>query len=70
MFRQNVLRAVAGMFSLVAAGSALATEPTGVDVTALEATIMDGLGPIGTIGLAVLSVLAAILIYKLIRRAM
>ncbi len=71
MFKKFASRAAAGSLALVAAGSALATEPAaGVDVSTLETTISDAMTPIGTVGLAVLAVLAGIMVFKLIRRVM
>ena len=56
--------------AVLVSGSAMATEPAAVDVSGLTSTITGSLTPIGAVGLAVLGVLAAIMVYKLIRRVM
>lgn len=57
--------------SFLAAGAALATEPTtGIDTTGLVSTIEGAMTPVSSVGLAVLGVLAGIMVFMLIRRVM
>jgi len=56
--------------SFLAAGAAMAQEVTGIDTTGLVSTIEGATGPIGDVGIAVLSVLAAILVFALLKRVM
>ena len=66
----NVFQKVAtGAALALTSGMALAT-PAGPDVTAVEAAIEAGAGPIATIGAAVLVLLVGVKVYKWIRRAL
>ena len=60
--------AVLGL-SLVASGVALATEPTAIDVSDAVATIEGGMNAVQAIGAAALVIVAAIAIFKMVRRA-
>ncbi len=51
-------------------GSALATTTTGIDTTGLVSTIESATGPVSDVGIAVLSVLATVMVFFLIRRVM
>lgn len=65
-------RRVALVPMALVSGAALATDSggTSIDTSGLESTIAGAMGPIGSVGLAVLGVLAGILVFKLIRRVM
>ncbi|HIE4187527.1 TPA: major capsid protein [Stenotrophomonas maltophilia] len=75
---QKMLKALKGKSAALTAVStaALASTPafasggTSVDVGAVVSAINAALGPIGEIGVAVLSVLVGIKVYKWVRRAM
>ncbi|SMR68831.1 MULTISPECIES: major capsid protein [Stenotrophomonas] len=54
----------------LASAPAFASGGTAVDVGAVVTAINGALGPIGQIGIAVLSVLVGIKVYKWVRRAM
>lgn len=60
---------VVGSAAVVSA-PAFASGGTGVDVGAVVSAINAALGPIGQIGVAVLSVMVGIKVYKWVRRAM
>lgn len=62
--------AVAGTAALASAPAFASGGSTTVDVGAVVTAINGALGPIGQIGIAVLSVMVAIKVYKWVRRAM
>ncbi|QJQ96263.1 MULTISPECIES: major capsid protein [Halomonadaceae] len=53
--------------AFLASGAVMAQE---VDTAGLVSTIEGAMGPVGAVGLAVLGVLAAIMVFSLIRRVM
>ena len=75
---QKMLKALNGKGAALAAvattalvsAPAFASGGTSVDVGAVVSAINAALGPIGQIGVAVLSVLVGIKVYKWVRRAM
>ncbi len=70
-FISKKVRRIALIPAALVSGSALATETTsGIDTTGLVSTIEGALDPVNAVGLAVLGVLAAILVFGLIRRVM
>ncbi len=63
-------RLAAGTTALVASGAALATEPpAGIDVTEAVGVIDGGMTAVTALGGAALVIVAATVIYKLVRRA-
>jgi len=60
--------------TFLASGAAMAQEAPAqapaIDTTGLVSTIEGATGPIGDVGIAVLSVLAAILVFALLKRVM
>lgn len=56
--------------SFLVAGAAMAQEAPAIDTTGLVSTIEGAMGPVGSVGLAVLGVIAGIMVFMLIRRVM
>ena len=71
MTRKFAAKLSAGSLALVAAGSALATEPAAptIDVTDAVATIDGGMSAVTALGGAGLVIVCAIAIYRMVRRA-
>jgi hypothetical protein len=67
MLKQFFVRA---LFAVLAFAGLVQTASAAVDVTATVTEITGALTPIGLIGVAVLSVIVGIKIYKWVRRAM
>lgn len=63
-------KALVGGAALVVSGASFATEPTpAIDVTEAVSTINSGMDAVTAIGAAGLVIVAAIAIYRMIRRA-
>lgn len=67
---QIVQRVGAGLAALGFSGMALASTPSGVDVSAVVSEIQGASAPVAAIGAAVLIVMVGIKVYKWVRRAM
>ncbi|XKE45846.1 major capsid protein [Halomonas organivorans] len=71
-FVSKKIRRIALAPLALVSGAALATEPAPpvVDTTELVTTIESATGPVSDVGIAVLSVLATVMVFFLIRRVM